>query len=229
MGPRTTVNGEGREYQLYVCNGRRTGSTDCRRRAVRREVIDGGLEPYLDRAGLTDLEAARARFREQATRDLEHVRALLASARKRSADDSASLDRIRNDYRAGKLTAEEWRGFQTEIEADRDEALAEVERFSAREQELLAEGDDEGDALAYLTELGAALTEPIRNAETLGALRQQLARVFECFVLREPRQLTDTAVGPAPVEVAGLWLQPVIREEAFDSIVASRKRFASRR
>lgn len=232
MVPRTTRNSQGRVYELYRCLGALSGSTSCKRASVRRQLVDGALEAYFAQCGLTDLETARRSFEQQLERDLMHVTALHAAARKKAADAAASLDRIRADYKAGRIDAQEWRGFQTEIEAERAEAWGEIERFAAREQEIVRKrdtADNEAEALRYLADLRAALTEPIRNAETLGALRSRLSQVFDYFVLRQPCQMEDWAMGPGPVEVQGMWLEPVLREDAFDSIVAARQPAASPR
>jgi DNA invertase Pin-like site-specific DNA recombinase len=228
--PRTTTNAQGRVYELYRCSGALSGSTPCRSRGVRRELVDGALKAYFGRAGLADLEAARRAFEEQAERDLVHVRALCSSAKKRAADKDAALERIRGDYIAGELPAADWRLFREELEAERADALAEAEQFREREAELIAaaaEVDAEEEALRTLAEFRAVLTEPIRKAETISAVRLRLAAIFDHFILsrREP----EVGVGPPPSGAGGYWLRPLLREDAFDSLVATRVPAASPR
>src|SRR5581483_6434236 len=224
--PRTTTNAQGRVYELYRCLGALSGSTPCREGSVRRELIDGSLEAYFARAGLSDIEEARRTFAARMDRDLEHVRALHAAACRRASETTANLDRIRADYRGGAITAADWQEFRGELDAEHTQALAEIERFAAREAELSRERetvDEEEGALRYLADVRQALTAPIRDAATLDAIRQRLTLVYDHFVLRSTHELEDAGMGSAPADVAGGHvLVPVLREDAIDRLLAER-------
>jgi hypothetical protein len=67
--------------------------------------------------------------------------------------------------------------------------------------------------------LRAALTGPAHDASTLAAVRLRLAQVLDHFVL-EQRQ-PDVAIGPQPASAGGYWLRPVLRSDAFDSLLVT--------
>jgi hypothetical protein len=208
---------------LYACLGRLSGSADCTLPGIRRERIDGGLLASFSRAGLSDLEEVRRAFEERREHDLATVRALRDSAHRRSIETAENLARVRDDYKQGRIDADEWRDFRTELDAEHAEAAAEAERFNKREAELLAEHaehDLDLAALQHLADLRSALTAPVRDASTLHAVRLRLAEVFDHFVLC--RRSPDVAIGPQPTDLGdGLYLRPVLREDAFDHLTAT--------
>jgi DNA invertase Pin-like site-specific DNA recombinase len=221
MAPRTNETPKGRVYEQYRCLGAHSGSTACTRPAVDRDLVDGALAAYFDRAGLADLEATRRAFEEQAEHDLAHVRALGSSARRRAAEKDAALERVRRDYAAGELPVADWLSLRDELGAERAEALAEAERSERREAEVAADADAvdaEGEALRLLAEVRAALTGPVRNAETLAAIR---LRLYDHFVITE--RAPEVAIGPQPSGAGSYWLRPVLAEHAFDRLVATKQ------
>jgi site-specific DNA recombinase len=231
MRPHAPKNSQGRRYPLYRCGGARDGSTSCTRGGgIRREAVEGPLVAYFDRAGLSDLEDTRRAFEDRHEHDLAHVRALRERARRRAIETTEALDRIRADYKAGRIDADEWREFRAELEAEHAEAVAEADQFEKREAELHAEHaeqDIEQAALQHLADLRAALTSPVRDAETLAAVRLRLAELFDHFLLC--RHSPDVGIGEQPTEIGdGLYLRAVLREDAFDHVSTTATRQPNR-
>jgi len=124
MVPRT--NGG---YQMYYCNGRHAFGRDfCDMPHLRRLDIDQAVYRYFEQVGL-DIEATRQTIAEARNRKLAEVSVLHDEAEREARLADERLARIRRDYTDGKLSAEDWHEFRTELRAERD-AAREKQRVS---------------------------------------------------------------------------------------------------
>ncbi|HYB27861.1 MAG TPA: hypothetical protein VEF89_14680 [Solirubrobacteraceae bacterium] len=88
-----------------------------------------------------------------------------------------ALARIRRDYRDGKVTADEWREFRDELEAER--AAAEAARERARKRaEAVSDEDVSDEVLDRLRALRAAVLGGLDRAPDIDALRRLLRELF---------------------------------------------------
>jgi DNA invertase Pin-like site-specific DNA recombinase len=177
MSPRTKTKPYWQEY--YVCS-----NPYCDRGAVKRAEVDESVFDYFTEAGL-DLEATKAALQEAHDRRLAEVRGALADAEREAQKAKDRLARVKRDYQDGKLDADDWREFKTELTAERKAADAEVLRL--REQADDVEGwsdlkDAEAETLERLTEIRQAIAGEVRDAEGLDAVRAALMRLFREFV-----------------------------------------------
>jgi hypothetical protein len=147
--------------------------------------VDGALVSYFMTVGL-DEEATRAQLGEAIARQLAEVRSLLGQAERQEQQAAESLTRIRRQFKAGELTAAEWRDFRDELNAEQAAAAAEVKRLRVREQEAAKATelrDCESDTLRQLAELRAAVVSEVVEAKGLEAVRAALLRIFASFTL----------------------------------------------
>jgi hypothetical protein len=209
-------------YGYYRCVGRAHGRTNCKAPSIRRETVEGAVVRYFDRAGLSDLEATRQAFEDQREHDLAAVRSLHDAAQRRIGETAEALDRIESDYVAGRITADQWTRLEPKLQAEHAEAVSEADQFTRREAELHAEHaeqDLQQATLQRLADLRSVLTAPVRDAETVDAVRLQLATIYDRFVLT--RHCPDVAMGEQPTPAGDLYLRPVLREDAFDHVTTT--------
>jgi site-specific DNA recombinase len=193
MIPRSTRNQQGRKYRTYRCARNAYGARRCPQPTVRAELIDGAVLSYFERAAL-DFDATRAAIAEAGVRLLAETRGALDHARHEATRAHERLARVRRDYQDGKLDADEWREHKAELGAERDAASAEVGRLEARMAEVERGADmldAEGEALAFLADLRAAVAGQVSSAETVAAARQALQMRFDGFTLHRVGALPD--------------------------------------
>lgn len=210
MVPRT--NGG---YEMYYCNGRsKLGRDFCDMPHIRRVDVDSAVFRYFQQVGL-DVEATRQAIAEARDRKLAEVRALRDAAEGEAQRAEGRLARVRRDYTDGRLDADDWREFKTELGAERDAARAEASRLAAQQEEVERWADvrdAEAETLRRLAEIRALIAGEVREADGLDAVRAALSRTFERFVIR--RQLERVHV--ELIADARLVIEPVVRERAVE-------------
>jgi hypothetical protein len=154
-------------------------------RGVLASEIDGPLLAYLE-AQVFDLDATREAIAEERDRRLVESQALIAQADAAAGQADADLARVKADYRAGRISAEDWSELRAEIEADRSASEAEAAQLRRRAEEIEREAQALGveDELAKrLAELRLAVAGEVTSAESLEAIRSALSRVFDHVAL----------------------------------------------
>ncbi len=215
--PKKTSAGNEFLYEVYICSGRALDLDSCGMLPIKRETLDLSVYRYFEQVGL-DVEATRKQFAEVQDARLIEVRAMLGQAEGEEHRTEESLARIRRDYSQGKITAEDWADFKTELTDGLKAAKAQVERFSAQVKEIEAWGemrDVERDALAKLTEIRQAMAGEISDAEGVEAARAALLRLFEGFKLRTPNEGERTHVDLLQ-RGSALIIEPIPHEQAIE-------------
>jgi hypothetical protein len=155
----------------YQCMGRRNDPRSCDQGKIKRELIDGSLTSYFMREGFDD-DATRAELLRATQGRLEEARQLRRQAEREVTKAIESFTRVRSDYKAGVITAAEWREFAAELESERQAAEAEVEPLRRREMAAVPPADEQ------LAELRATV-----GSCDLAAIRAALQRLFVGFHL----------------------------------------------
>jgi site-specific DNA recombinase len=200
MLPRTDTR-SGREY--YMCSTRsELGKEACAMRNVPRLPVDQAVFDYFSDVGI-DLDATRERLLTTLTAKQNETKQLLRAAQKAERGAAAAIERVKDDYAAGKIEAEDWKELRNDLRARQREAS---ERAQALEAELAsADGESEavasaGDsALERLAEVRAAVAGEISNPADIEAARAGLQRMFEAFLIAP---ITDSPPVERPAVLA---------------------------
>jgi hypothetical protein len=171
-------------YEVYICGGRRSGTTTCTQGAVPRAAVDSAVLDYFERVGL-DLDATRAELTERASQERGEIQALRGQAERQAAQAQERLDRVRRDYQDGRLEAEDWAEQRVQLQAELEAAQENAARLTEREGEATqAEGVlDDVELLTRLTELRAAVAGDVTASQDFAATHAALRRMFQAFIL----------------------------------------------
>jgi DNA invertase Pin-like site-specific DNA recombinase len=187
MVPVTKPTRTGGTYEVYACHGRiRHGVEFCSQSPIKRERVDRSVFAYFEQVGV-DIEATRQTIAEARHRKLAEVGALRDQAELEARRAEERLARVRRDYTDGKLDAEDWRDFRTELVGERDAARAEADRLATRLRDLERWGeikDAEVETVRRLAEIRSVVAGEVRDAGGLDSVRAALNRTFEHFVIR---------------------------------------------
>jgi DNA invertase Pin-like site-specific DNA recombinase len=203
------------DLEHYLCAGRMAqGAEYCDMPSIRRADVDSAVFRYFEQVGL-DLEATRTAIAEARDRKLAEVGALRAAAEQEAQRAEGRLRRVRRDYTDGKLDADDWRDFKTELGAERDAARAEAERLASQHADVERWGelaDAEAETLRRLSEIRRLIAGEVRAADGLDGIRAALSRAFEHFVVhREAARVhVELIAGPRLV------IEPIVREQAIE-------------
>jgi site-specific DNA recombinase len=203
MLPRTRPNRSEPDQEVYLCHGREKNPAACNQGPIPREPIDTAAFDYFARLGL-DLDAMRAALRAAVEAKAVEVEALTKQAEADERAAAGALAKVDHDYYRGPLTVEEWRTAREVLAPEHDGAVAKLGQLRSRRAEVAeaaeAAGDAQGDAVARVAEIRAAVAGEIEAAGGLAAVRVALLRMFEAFyVTRAP----DREWEPGEAEVAG--------------------------
>jgi site-specific DNA recombinase len=180
-GPRSDKR---RGYETYECQRPRNyGAGACSMPSVRRERLERAVVEHFMRTRL-DVDAMREEYADSVARRIAEVVARRAEAERGAMRAVDRLARVKRDYQDGRLDAEDWREQRRELTADVNAANAEVERLAAQENELrkLDHGrDTEAEVLHFLSTVRETILAPVRDADTLDALRAGFRRVYRHF------------------------------------------------
>jgi hypothetical protein len=180
------VIGSGNRADRYICS-RRHVYHDCSMASIRREDVDGPLLDYFHES-LLDVEATVATVTDAAEARIGEVRTHAASAAREAQVAEERVGRIRRDYIEGRITADEWRDLQAEVEDERTAAHAEAARLESQLDSItrkLGRINAESEVARRLHEMRQAVVGRVTEAEADGleAARAALTASFECVHL----------------------------------------------
>lgn len=182
MGVRHKTRRHGdREYvwRKYVCTARKDSHAPCAMTPVDADALDAMMldefrrEPgqIVDRirAAVTTLSADR-------TTTLDR----LAEAERALAIAADAVDRVKRDYLAGKLAAEDYAELKARAESERAGAAAEAEQLRARAEQLQPTLVDDVDAAVerVMTHISEALADAARIEAASNIIRSAWPRVI---------------------------------------------------
>lgn len=225
MGARTQRKARGL-WTAYVCNGRRSGATECSAPAVSQVEIDTGVLDYFMEVGL-DLDRMLAESRQRSTVMTAELEQRLIAARRKIDQIDAAIERVDSDYSNGELPARRYNRQVQRLEDDRAAAIGTLDQLKAREEELRGQlihrdlGTDELDALARVRAAVAGALTPHCDVEIA---RAALGDVFECFILHRFSDSNLPAAAECELVFEGMYLEPVVRPERLiqDLVVGDR-------
>ncbi|MGI8440899.1 MAG: recombinase family protein [Thermoleophilaceae bacterium] len=203
MAPRTRANRAEPDQEIYECLGRKNRGPDhCDQGPIPRAPIDSAAFEYFARLGL-DLDAMRAALRAAVEAKAAEVGALTKQAEADERAAAGALAKVDRDYTHGSLSAEHWGALRGPLQGEHDGAVAKLGQLRARGAEVAAAaeaaGDAEGDAVARVAEIRAAVAGEIEAADGLAGVRVALLRMFEAFYVTEA---PDREWEPGEEEVA---------------------------
>jgi hypothetical protein len=170
----------------YLCDTHKTwGAHACPMPPIPRELIDGAILSYFEGAVL-DLEATRLQIEEAIDRKLGETRSLREHAGAEAVRAEERLARVRRDYQDGKLDAEDWAEQKAQLQGEREAAEAEAARLGQRHDEITQEAEAlraEERLQEALHDLRASIIGAVKDAEGMEAVRAELNRLFEGFII----------------------------------------------
>lgn len=209
---------------VYVCEMRHSRLGDCEEPILPRRIVDSAVYGYFERVGL-DVEATRAQVADARDRKLEELQALNKQAHAEKHRAEERLARVRRDYADGKITAEDWSAFRSELTTEMEGASAEVDRLAGQlaETEMWAELRDlEHDTYRMLADIRQAIDG---DADNTDPVRAAFARLFERFELRHIEPQGGRRIHADLAWLGDLYIQPIAREEVIDSYTSLRPIF----
>jgi DNA invertase Pin-like site-specific DNA recombinase len=169
----------GGKHDSYIC-GRRHAYDDCDCPEVSRSKVDQTiLDFFLSRHWNEDEE--RERLLGIGRQKVAEAESLAAAADREEAAAQASLTRVKDDYKRGHITSDEWHELRAEMEEEALAAHNRADQLRARAELLSVEVD----AADVDTELVSRLAAVLRVAagktddeESVAAMRAALGTVF---------------------------------------------------
>jgi len=214
LSPRTYRSGKGKA--VYECRGRKdNGPEFCPQEPIAQADIDVSVLEFFKSVAL-DVEATRSAWTEGMKRRVAEARGATESAERAEGEAAEAFRRIRRDYKAGKLSAEDWTGFRDELAEEHKAAAAEVERLREREREIESASkleNAEEEVLRWLSGLQEAVAGPVKDATSIGAIRRALLRVFDRFELAVAG---ETLIAPHQGHDPGIYLAQLINGEVLE-------------
>ena len=199
------------KQESYCCYRRHTyGDCDAphvSRRRVDETLLSHFLNRHFDEAGMRD------RLTDTAATKVAEAEALAAQADREEQEAVAALTRIRRDYMAGKITADEWSSFQAELEEDQVASRQQAAQLRARAAEIDAEAaqvDVEAQLVDRLTQLMQTVSGKADDPDAINEMRAALAATFDRIVF-QPRW-SDVPEG-TPLVSGEADLAPVLRSD----------------
>jgi DNA invertase Pin-like site-specific DNA recombinase len=181
LGPRTDKR---RGYEVYKCQRvRNHGAGACSMPVVHRELLERAVVQHF-LSTKVDVEAMREQHAESVERRIVEVTERRVDAERSAMRAADRLARVRRAFQDGHMEAEDWTEQRTDLTAEQQAAEEQVERLTARETELratLSARDVEAEVLDFLGEIREAMLAPVRDAETLDALRAGFRRIYRSF------------------------------------------------
>jgi DNA invertase Pin-like site-specific DNA recombinase len=207
MGYRLRRKPSGHTSERYVCAGREESAAYCAQGPVPVAAVEGAvLEAFRQRA--LGQEGSLAAFQAGYQADLTHVEALRKGAEHELAKAEGALARVRADYKAGELTAAEWRELRTELEEELMAAQAQADLMGERERlTRLRASDQLQDAFTgALIALGHAADQALRGELPLDGVRDALRALFPTCTWRQADGQAHVDLGEPVAERVALRL-----------------------
>jgi hypothetical protein len=173
----------------------------------RRKVDEAVVRHFLNRH--FDEEATRARLRRAADEKIDEARTLAEQADRAEAEAAVALARVRTDYVAGAISADDWNSLGAELDEAQTASWAQAELLRAQAVQIEAEAaqvDVDAELLERLGEIVRAVAG--RGDGDVAALRAALQATFEAIILQ-----TEIADAPRQIWHDDLVLVPVVRSD----------------
>ena len=199
------------QNEFYICSRRHTYGDCDAPYANRRRVDETFLNHWLTRH--FDEGEMRERLDAASSAKIEEAQALAAQADREEQESAAALTRIRRDYMAGKISADDWNGFQAELLEEQSAAREQATQLRARAAEIEGEAaqvDVESQLVARLAALMQTVAGDTESPEAIAELRAALTATFE-RVVYQPRW--SEAPEGAPIVLGEAELAPVLRSD----------------
>jgi DNA invertase Pin-like site-specific DNA recombinase len=197
--------------EYYACSRKHTyGDCDCED-ANRRRVDETLYHHFLIRH--FDEDEMREKLASAAGEKIGEAQALAGQADREEQEAEAALARIRRDYVAGKIGADDWNELRAELEEAQAASHAKAGQLRARASEIEAEAaqvDVETQLVARLGGVMRAVAGQADNPEAIAEMRAALAATFERIVYRPAWR--DVPEG-APIVCGEAELAPVLRSD----------------
>ncbi|MCW2994062.1 MAG: site-specific recombinase for integration and excision [Conexibacter sp.] len=214
LGPRTDKR---RGYEVYNCmRARNHGAGACSMPVVHRDLLETSVVQHFLATKL-DVEAMQVQHAETVERRLAEVTERRAESERSAMRAADRLARVRRAFQDGHLEAEDWAEQRRDLAAEQAAAEEQVERMTARETELravLSARDVESEVLAFLADVREAMLAPVRDAETLDALRAGFRRIYRSFHVYPAGSAEAIALAGAAGE-RGMVVAPTDRDGSF--------------
>jgi DNA invertase Pin-like site-specific DNA recombinase len=213
LGPRTDKR---RGYEVYKCQRvRNHGAGACTAPVIQREFLEGGIVEHFTSKHI-DVRAMIARHEANVGERIREVEARRADAQREVIRAQDRLARVRRDYQDGNLDAADWREQRAELTDQQKAAQEQAARLEAQERDLtgvLGMRDGEEEVLRFLNEVREAILAPVRDAETMDALRAGFRRIWPGFAVYPPGTEEAHALGSGglvliPIDEDGKWIRP---------------------
>jgi hypothetical protein len=175
-------------WERYVCTRREHDSSACEQTPVDVHAVEGAvLEAFRQRA--MTRSSALAEWQAVYEADLAHVVSLRKGAEQEAAKAAAAMARVKGDYKAGEISAADWRELRGELQAELAAAASHAERMRGREDTVRVRASGEvHDAFSEaMTALGHAADRALRGEVALEGVREALRTLFPAPVYRDGR------------------------------------------
>jgi site-specific DNA recombinase len=197
--------------EYYCCSRKHTygdcDAPDANRRAVDETLLHHFLIRHFDE------DEMRERLAAAAGEKIAEARALAAAADREEQEAAAALARIKRDYVAGKISADDWNDFRASLEEEQAASRAKAAQLRGRAHEIEAEAaqvDVEAQLVARLGTLMQAVAGQADSPEAVAELRAALTATFDRVIYRPP---WSAAPEGAPVVLGPAELVPVLRAD----------------
>ena len=209
-----------RPGEYYYCATRMNyGVEMCDQSALPREAVDSALMTYLTKR-LLDVEETRRQMAEREGMAVVNARQHQLDTQAQLARAEEQLGRIRRDYRAGKLDAEDYAEFKADLTAEIGAARSEAEQAAKALSQMEGRAttvDLEAELLRSLAAYQdfAASVELAKQID-LDALRTQLRQAFDHvrFIAPDHPLYPTERVQTGGELVAGGVLVPFLAEDS---------------
>lgn len=199
------------QNEFYICSRRHTYADCDAPTANRRRVDETLLNHFLARH--FDEDEMRERLHEVSSEKIGEATALADQADREEQQAVAALNRIRRDYVAGKITADDWASFQAELEEEQAASRNKAAQLRARAAEIETEAaqvDVETELVARLARLMRTVMGKADDPEAINEMRAALAATFERIV-HQP--VWEDVPMEAPIVLGATELAPVLRSD----------------
>jgi DNA invertase Pin-like site-specific DNA recombinase len=197
--------------EYYSCQRRHTYGDCDAPDANRRRVDETLLHHFLIRH--FDEEEVRERLAAAAGEKVAEAQALAQAADREEQEAVAALARIKRDYVAGRISADDWNDLRAELEESQTASRNRAAQLRARAEEIQAEAaqvDVEAQLVARLAAVMRAVAGKAENPEAIAELRAALAATFERIIFQPVWR--DVPEG-APIVLGPAELAPVLRSD----------------
>ena len=216
LAPRTEGR-PGSRYEVYRCLGRHQGSRECEVGTLPREPIDSAVWEYVATYGL-DIERSVMEAARRAQCQQVAVQEQVAVAASELAKAQERYERIREDYRDGRISGEIWSEERNELRADIEAARAAVERLDRRREEVALAADIDAaseQVRDQIEKVRAAVAGTLGNVEGLADARSALHSLFKRLIVhRVGVSEPDIIDGDLAYPQHGWFIEPILRDEA---------------